>query len=165
VEDAHEAIAKGAQGLVVGVVGTPVIGTNTPFSAMLAMKALLRAPSSRTLSPISSMAGSRCSSVPIGWPVPSWAISLMVVSVMIGPFCEGRRGGRLFCLPSGTEDLGRHEGRGAQGPGAQFPHASSASAAETVRALCPPRSGGRGLERSGPPAIIESQKANKPVAA
>jgi len=32
VEDAHEAIAKGAQGLVVGVVGTPVIGTNLDFS-------------------------------------------------------------------------------------------------------------------------------------
>jgi hypothetical protein len=35
-----------------------------------------------------------------------------------------------------------------------------ASAAETLRALCPQRSEGRGLACSGPPAIIESQKAH-----
>jgi hypothetical protein len=82
-----------------------------------------------------------------------------LVSVMTGPFCvKGRRPRvRLFCLPSGTEDLGRYQGRGAQGPGATVLRAS----AEPSRALCPKRSQGRGLARSGPPAIIESQKANQ----
>ena len=44
---------------------TPVIGTRTPFSAMLARKSLLSAASSRTLSTSSSMIGSKYSSVPI----------------------------------------------------------------------------------------------------
>ena len=44
------------------------------------------------------------------------------------------------CLPSGTGDVGRHEGRGVQGPGAKFSERASASAGESLRALGPERS-------------------------
>jgi hypothetical protein len=51
---------------------------------MLAMNDLLRAASSRTLSPMSSRPGSRCSSVPTGWPVLlSGTSAVGVVSVMM----------------------------------------------------------------------------------
>ena len=42
-----------------------------------------------------------------------------------------------------------------------FPSERSERPGKSLRALCPERSGGRGLARSGPPATIGSQKANQ----
>jgi hypothetical protein len=59
-----------------------------------------------TLSPMSSRPGSRCSSVPTGWPVLlSGASAMGVVLVMMNLPRWGRPGGRPFCLPSGNGDL------------------------------------------------------------
>ena len=66
-----------------------------------------------------------------------------------------------FCLPSGTGDLGRYWAAKVQGPGAKFSQRAKRAPGKSLRALCPERSGGRGLARSGPPATIGSQKANQ----
>ena len=105
---------------------TAAMGTSTPCSLMLAKNSASRSATSRTLSSSVRLRGSRCSRVPMGWLAPAASV-IGVVSVMTEPFCvKGRLPRvRLLCLPSGTEDLGRYQGCGAQGPGATVLRASA----------------------------------------
>ncbi len=142
------------------------MGLSTPCSLMLATKSASSAASSRTLASSSNVCGSRCSRVPAAATCALMSLSVTVVVFSLMVMVTFHRWGewavaaRSFCLLALKIWAGIRAVE-CKGPGAKFFARAQRASKEICEPLGPERSGGRGLARSGPPAIIESQKANK----